>query len=230
MPVKARTARPCALGSHPCRVLRADRRHVTGRVRATGDRGCNGARHHSYFTNRLFQWKFTMSTLRLVPLAIALALAFGTASAQTAAGHAQHKAAQARSSVQSSPSTQAQAATGGTGHAMAAMDERMKAMHAMHEKMVNARTPQERDALMAEHMKTMQDGMGMMSRMGGMGGMEGGPGDTGRMEGNGGMATPGHMAEYRQMLEKPMDMQQSMMQMMTARMQAVPARQARLQP
>lgn len=171
--------------------------------------------------------EFTMSTLRLVPLAIALALVFGTASAQTADGRAQHKAAKAQSSVQSSPSTQAQAAAGGTGHAMAAMDEKMKAMHAMHEKMVNARTPQERDALMAEHMKTMQDGMGMMSRMGGMGGMQGGPGDTGRMEGKGGMegkAMQGYMVEHHQMMEKRMDMMQSMMQMMMDRMNAVPAR------
>ena len=45
---------------------------------------------------------------------------------------------------------------------MAAMEQRMRAMH---EKMAAAKTPQERQALMAEHMKTMQDGMRMMKSM-----------------------------------------------------------------
>jgi len=165
-----------------------------------------------------------MSNLRHTPLAIVLAFACGTALAQTAAEHAQHKAAPSQSLAQSGPSTQAHTAAGGAGHSMAAMDEKMKAMHAMHEKMASAKTPQERDALMAEHMKTMQDGMSMMNRMKGMGGMQGKPGDKGRMEGKGGMAMHGHTAEQHQMLEKRMDMMQSMMQMMMDRMPAAPAR------
>ena len=39
----------------------------------------------------------------------------------------------------------------------------------MHEKMMNAKTPQERSKLMAEHMKAMQNGMSMMEGMSGMG-------------------------------------------------------------
>jgi len=35
----------------------------------------------------------------------------------------------------------------------------------MHEKMAAARTPQERQALMSEHMKAMHEGMGMMRGM-----------------------------------------------------------------
>ena len=41
----------------------------------------------------------------------------------------------------------------------------------MHQKMMNAKTPAERQALMADHMKAMQGGMAMMKEMHGMGGM-----------------------------------------------------------
>ncbi len=57
-----------------------------------------------------------------------------------------------------------------------AVQKQMQAMKAMHEKMMNAKTPEERSALMAEHMQTMRDGMGMMQKMGqssGMGSMSG---------------------------------------------------------
>ena len=81
---------------------------------------------------------------------------------------------------------------------MAMMDKHMKAMQAMHEKMASAKTPAEREALMAEHMKLMQDGMSMM------GGMAPGKAPT--------------AAARQQMMEKRMDMMQSMMQMMMDRM------------
>ena len=42
----------------------------------------------------------------------------------------------------------------------------MKMMQEMHQKMMAAKTPQERQALMAEHMKAMQDGLSMMCEMG----------------------------------------------------------------
>ncbi|WP_342246281.1 hypothetical protein [Pseudomonas sp. OTU5201] len=93
---------------------------------------------------------------------------------------------------------------------MAGMDQHMKAMQAMHEKMAAAKTPAERQALMAEHMKLMQDGMAMMKSMGaGMSGM-------GAMQGGKGM--DGDMAARQQMMEKRMDMMESMMQMMMDRM------------
>ena len=60
---------------------------------------------------------------------------------------------------------------------MAAMDLQMKTMHEMHQKMTNAKTPEESQALMADHMKAMQGGMAMMKEMHGMhamGGMGGG--------------------------------------------------------
>ena len=51
----------------------------------------------------------------------------------------------------------------------------MKSMQEMHDKMMAAKTPEERSALMAEQMKTMQNGMTMMNGMsaGAMGGMKG---------------------------------------------------------
>ena len=87
---------------------------------------------------------------------------------------------------------------------MAMMDKHMKAMQAMHEKMASAETPAEREALMAEHMKLMQEGMSMM------GGMA--PGKA-----------PANAAARQQMMEKRMDMMQSMMQMMIDRMSVSPA-------
>lgn len=45
-------------------------------------------------------------------------------------------------------------------------DEQMQTMRVMHEKMMNAKTPQERAALMDEQMKVMQNGMSMMEMMG----------------------------------------------------------------
>jgi hypothetical protein len=45
-------------------------------------------------------------------------------------------------------------------------EKAMQDMRAMHEKMMAAKTPAERQALMAEHMKAMQQGMMSMKRMG----------------------------------------------------------------
>ena len=61
---------------------------------------------------------------------------------------------------------------GGSAHDMAAMGSNdgecaghMKMMQEMQQKMVGAKTPEERTAMMQEHMKTMQGGMGMMGQM-----------------------------------------------------------------
>ena len=61
------------------------------------------------------------------------------------------------------------AAPGKTTADMAKMDSQTKAMRAMHDKMMAAQTPEARSALMAEHMKTMQEGMSMMNGMSGGG-------------------------------------------------------------
>ena len=79
------------------------------------------------------------------------------------------------------------------------MDAQLKSMQAMHERMVAAKTPAQRKALMAEHMQAMRAGMAMMGAM--KDGAESAP-----------------TAERQQMLEMRMDKCQSMMQMMMDRM------------
>lgn len=97
---------------------------------------------------------------------------------------------------------------GNTGAAgMPGMEAQLKAMRDMHDKMVAAKTPAERNALMAEHMKIMQNGMNMMGGMG--------PAAM--------MGSPGDVAARQRMMEQRMDMMQSMMQMMVDRVQPVPA-------
>jgi len=109
----------------------------------------------------------------------------------------------------------AQAAPGNPAMGMGGMAtapgyaDQMKAMQQMHEKMMAARTPAERNALMAEQMKLMQNGMNMMGGMGGMG--------AGATTGK-----PADVATRQGMLEQRMDMMQSMMQMMMDRMPSVP--------
>lgn len=95
---------------------------------------------------------------------------------------------------------------------MAMMDSHMKKMREMHEKMSGARTPEERNALIAEHMKLMHEGMAMM---GGMGGHQG-------MGAQGGAGAPMDMHTRHQMMEKHMEMMRSMMQMMMDRMNMTP--------
>ena len=96
-------------------------------------------------------------------------------------------------------------------HDMTGMDAQMQAMTDMHNKMTAAKTPSERDALMAEHTKTMQDGMDMMKGMSPVG-----MGDMGGMKGD--------KATHDQMMEKRMQMMQSMMQMMIDRLPPTPTK------
>ena len=93
---------------------------------------------------------------------------------------------------------------------MAQMDEHMKKMQALHEKIASAPTPEERQKLMREQHAEMQAGMGMMNQMAPGGGMMGGMG--------GGMMTqkgkPADAGAQMQMMQKRMDMMQTMMQSM----------------
>ncbi len=99
----------------------------------------------------------------------------------------------------------------GTAAHMAKMDMQMKTMHEMHVKMMNAKAPAERQALMADHMKAMEGGMGTMKDMPGMGGMSG-------MGGAKGMSP--EMAEHHKMMMQHMEMMKMMMGMMAQRMPA----------
>jgi len=103
---------------------------------------------------------------------------------------------------------------GGAPMPMAAMEPRMKSMKDMHHKMMAAKSPAERQALMADHMKAMQEGMAMMKeKHGGMQGMGG-------MDHSKGM--PAGMAQRHQMMAEHMAMMQMMMDMMMQRMPASP--------
>jgi hypothetical protein len=95
---------------------------------------------------------------------------------------------------------------------IAQMDAQMKLMREMHEKMLAANTPEERNALMEEHRKSMHDGMSMM---------EGHPmmGDKSMMGKHSMMG--GRMGPHSpHMMEKRMEMMQHMMQLMMDRMDA----------
>lgn len=102
----------------------------------------------------------------------------------------------------------------GPGGPMAHMDDHMIAMRSMHDRMSRARTPEERNALMDEQHKLMQDCMGMMGGMG--------PGVMGGMMGPGPGLMAGDPAERQQWMEKRMEMMQSMMQMMMDRLPPEP--------
>ena len=103
---------------------------------------------------------------------------------------------------------------------MAAMDPRMKTMHDMHQKMMGAKTPAERQALMADHMKAMQDGMAMMKEMHGKQGMSGMSGMTSMGDGP---VMQAELAKRRQMMTDHMAMMQMMTDMMSDRMPPAPA-------
>ena len=78
-------------------------------------------------------------------------------------------------------------------------DQPMKKMQEMHQKMAAAKTPEDRAALMKDHMKAMQDGMAMMGRM-----------KTPDAKGGG-------VSNNAEMMGKRMDMMEMMMQMMMDR-------------
>jgi hypothetical protein len=107
---------------------------------------------------------------------------------------------------------------------VAAMDPRMKVMHEMHQKMLNAKTPEERQALMADHMKAMQGGMAMMKDLSGMGAMGAKPAMAGMGAMSGGKGMPADMAMHHRMMAQRMDMMQMMIEMMMDRMPLTPAK------
>lgn len=117
-----------------------------------------------------------------IAIVLSSALAAGAVFAQTTpAEHAQHH-----------PEGQAASAPAAS---MPMMAERMKNMQEQMRKIDETKSPAERKRLMDEHMKAMQQGMSMMSIMGGMGG-----------------ASPVKPGQRMQMPEQRMDMMEQMMQ------------------
>lgn len=97
------------------------------------------------------------------------------------------------------------------------MTARMKAMQVQMDKIRQTRDPKEREKLLAEHMKSMEEGMRLMRGMGG--GMMGGIGDGRMTSGGAMMGGKGGGAQSPQMMENRMDMMQMMMDQMMEHMQ-----------
>lgn len=135
--------------------------------------------------------------------AILFALAVSTigAPAWAAQGDSHHPAAAATApaskAMQDKPSLQ-----------IALMDTQLKAMGEVHDKLMAAKTPEERNALMPEHMQAMQDAATMMNGMNARG-MAGKKGD---------------MAAHHRMMDKRMEMMQATMQLMMDRLPAATAK------
>ncbi len=181
-----------------------------------------------------------MNASKPLALAMLIGITAFSASAQTPAEHAQHHPDGAAVPVQAAPATPEQQ--------MSAMDKQLQLMRDMSRKLADAKTPQERQAVMAEHQKTMQDSMKMMGQMqgipmGGMGmmsgqmmmggaGMPGGSttppsaptSDTAAPTPSMGPQMMGQMMQRHALMEKRMDMMQSMMQMMMDRLPATPTK------
>ncbi|MDP3823116.1 MAG: hypothetical protein Q8R33_16725 [Burkholderiales bacterium] len=118
----------------------------------------------------------------------------------------------------------------GSADSMAAKDPRMVSMRDMHQRMTNARTPAERQALMADHMKAMQGGMAMMKDMHGQHGQHGASAMAGmKPTGSASAASPTaggcdgkemhhDMGKRHRMMADHMDTMQMMMDMMGDRL------------
>jgi predicted lipoprotein len=139
-------------------------------------------------------------------LARSLSLVLAIAAVGAPTGAAQDEQHQAHHPAGAASAPAPKAVPGKIRPEVARMDSQMKAMREMHDKMMAAKTPEDRTALMADHMKTMQDGMTMMSGMS--------PGGMGSMKGD--------MAGHHQMMEKRMEMMQATMQMMMDRLPITP--------
>ena len=85
------------------------------------------------------------------PLALALAL-FAVAAPSWTAQHDQHKAHHPAGSASAAA---AKSMRGKTTPEMVRIANQMKAMQEMHDKMMAAKTPKERSALMADHLQQM---------------------------------------------------------------------------
>ncbi|MGJ7498565.1 hypothetical protein ACSFA8_26395 [Variovorax sp. RT4R15] len=138
--------------------------------------------------------------IRLFPLAFAVAALGASAWAAPNDQHTGHHPAG------STPTPTSKQVPANKGPSMTKMEAQTQAMRDMHEKVMAAKTPEERSALMAEHMKTMQDGMTMMNEMP-VRGMQSRKGDT---------------AMHHQMMEKRMEMMGASMQMMMDRLPSAP--------
>jgi len=126
----------------------------------------------------------------------------------------------------------AAAAPAAAAPSAAKVSEQMKKMQEMHKRMQAARTPAERQALMDEHMKTIQSSMEMMRQMGsgsgpktdaGMGTPRAAQGsEPANNMGSAPMGGMGQMMGMHEAMQGRMAMMEEMMQMMVDREAAAP--------
>ena len=140
-----------------------------------------------------------MKTPRLISLALLLAALGAPGFAAQPDEHSGHHPAGSAGPAASKTEAAANSAD------IRKMDSQTDAMKAMHEKMMAAKTPEERSALMNEHMKTMGAGMAMMK-------------DMPMGMGKGDMKGPRGMADRQAMMEKRMSMMEATMEMMGDRL------------
>ena len=140
----------------------------------------------------------SMSRFRTLAVVLGLAAASAAAMAQDVQHSPHHPAGPA-----SAPPRHDIGTPGGVT-AMVRMNAQMRAMQVMHEKITAAKTPAERDALMPEHMKLMQESMSMLR------GMSPAKAKSGA----------GDPASRQEILERRVDMMESMMQMLVDGMPA----------
>jgi len=188
-----------------------ERRHTTSD--AAHPPACTGnpAKAQSRKEFDMSKWIPTLLTVLITGVSFA-------ASAQQTTEHTQHHPAAASATTPSTASPQQVMPQGGMTMGMSSMpqmqqhmQQHMATMQALHAKMAASKTPAERQALMAEHMNAMHEGMDMMKGMKAM--------DT--MPGMGApSAAPADPAKRQQMMEMRMDMMQTMMDMMMQRMPA----------
>ena len=138
-----------------------------------------------------------MEITHLIPLALLVAVLSGPGFAAEPDEHSGHHPASSAGAA--APKAKAPKPSAD----MRRMDAQTDAMKAMHEKMMSAKTPEERSALMGEHMKTMGAGMSMMKDM---------------PKGTGDLKSAKGMAECHAMMEKHMAMMGAAMEMMSDRL------------
>jgi hypothetical protein len=137
----------------------------------------------------------------------ALALAIAATGTHAWAANDDQRSAQRLAGTASTPAAKFLPGQSRTA-AMEGMAAHMKSMHEMHEKLMAAKTSEERNALMPEHLKSMQDGMAMMKEMSSSGGRH-------FLKGN---------PTSIQLMDKRMEMMETMMEMIMDRVPPAPSK------
>jgi hypothetical protein len=148
--------------------------------------------------NRLAPIVVALSTLAWTPLAF---------SAGPQQGGAEHDHSHGQAAAATAQNLK-------NGQRDAAVDTQIAHLRALHERLSRAKTPEERQALMAEQVKVMQESMAMLRTMHAAqmkGGMQGGMG-----MGHGDMSE--HMGMHHDMMVQHMELMQEMMQTMVDHM------------